>query len=224
MPLSIIIPAHNQAPELQRHLPAIMEQDYDDFEVIVVDMSSTDETMKVLEDMELQYPSLRHTCTPSTARDISLERLALTLGFRSAKHEWMVVTHADCRPATSQWLRCMAEAVVEEKEILVGVAKYDEQRHTWFDYKVGFYRLWNTLANLRHIRGGHAAVRADGCNVGLRRSFILSQDGFGDHLNLLTGAEELLVNRLSTAKNTVVCDSTDAIVIEDRLPARRLWK
>ena len=118
----------------------------------------------------------------------------------------------------------MSQQMTEDKGIVVGVAKYDEERHTWFDSKVSFFRLWNTLANLRHVRSGHAAVRADACNLALRRSLFLSKDGLGDHLNLLTGAEELLVNRLSTAKNTAICFSPDAIIIEDRLPARRLWK
>lgn len=224
MPLSIVIPTHNQAPELRKHLPAILEQDYEDYEVIVVDIASTDETREVLEELGLRFPALRHSGTPATARDISLERLALTLGIRAAKHEWVVITHANCQPASPLWLKTLSQHMTEDKGIVLGVAKYDEERHTWFDYKVSFFRLWNTLANLRHIRSGHAAVRADGCNLALRRSLFLSEDGFGDHLNLLTGTEELLINRLSTAKNTTVCDSPDAIVIEDRMTASRLWK
>lgn len=223
-PLSIVIPTQDQASELRTHLPAIMEQDYDDFEVIVVDMASTDQTKDVLEELELRYPSLRHTRTPSTARDISLERLALTLGIRSARHEWVVITHANCQPATPQWLQTLSQQMTEDKSIVLGVAKYDEQHHTWFDNKVAFFRLWNTFANLSHTRRGHAAVRADGCNLALRRSLFLNKNGLGDHLNLLTGAEELLVNRLSTPTNTAICNSPDAIVIEDHLPDRRLWK
>jgi glycosyltransferase involved in cell wall biosynthesis len=223
-PFSVIIPTHNQAPALQQHLPVILKQDYDDFEVIVVDISSTDETKDVLENLELQHPNLRHTRTPQTARDISLERLALTLGIRSARHEWIVITHADCEPATDRWLQCLNAQIKESKELLIGVAKYDESRRTWFDRKVGFFRLWNTLANIRHINGGHAAMRADGCNMALRKTTFLESDGFGSHLNLLTGAEELLANRLSKPKNTAVVVDADALVVEDRLAEHRLWK
>ena len=223
-PFSIIIPTHNQAPALQQHLPVILEQDYDDFEVIVVDVSSTDETKVVLESLELQHPNLRHTRTPQTARDISLERLALTLGIRSACHEWIVITHADCEPATNRWLQCLDAQIKESTDLLIGVAKYDESHRTWFDRKVGFFRMWNTLANLQHIRSGYAAVRADGCNMALRKSLFLESDGFGSHLNLLTGAEELLANRLSKPSNTAVVDDVDALVIQDRLAEHRLWK
>ena len=223
-PFSIIIPSHNQAPELRRHLPVILEQDYDEFEVIVVDVASVDETKEVLEDLELRYPTLRHTQTPASARDISLERLALTLGFRAAHYEWVIITHANCEPESSQWLQSFGKVTEKQKDILIGAAKWDEKRRSWFDYKVGFFRMWNTLANINHIRSGNAAVRCDGCNVAIRRSLFLNSDGFGDHLNLLTGAEELLVNRLSTPENTISLRTPNAIVVEDCMKAKRLWK
>ncbi|MBQ7495424.1 MAG: glycosyltransferase [Bacteroidaceae bacterium] len=222
--MSIIVPAHNQAGELRRHLPRILEQEYNDFEVIVVDIASTDETKDILEALELTYPQLRHTHTPASARDISLERLAMTLGLRASRHEWVVLTRADCEPATSLWLRDISEAATDDKGILLGVAKYDEQRQTWFDVKVGFFRLWNTLANLRHMQNGNPAVRADECNVAIRRSLFLQSEGFGEQTNLLTGAAELLVNRLSTPTNTAVVTAPEAIVIQDNMAASRLWK
>ena len=222
--ISVVIPAHNQAPELKEHLPSVLAQDYEVFEVIVVDMASTDETKDILEAMELRYPNLRHTRTPSSARDISLDRLALTLGIRTAKYEWVVITHANCAPVTHRWLLSMSKAMQEHKDIVIGTAKYDEQRSTWFDYQVGFFRLWHTLVNIDHILSRNVAVRADGCNVALRRSLFLSKNGLGNHLNLLTGAEELLINQLSTSRNVAVAEAPEAIVVEDRLPERRLWK
>ena len=78
-PLSVVIAAHNQATAIRRHLPAILAQDYERFEVIVVNASSTDDTKDVLERLELQHANLHHTFTPHSARDISLERLALRL-------------------------------------------------------------------------------------------------------------------------------------------------
>lgn len=221
---SIIITAHNQAPELRRHLPAILEQDFDDYEVIVVDMASADETQDLLEELELRYLNLRHTHTPPSARDISLERLALNIGIRSARFDWVIITHSTCQPATPHWLQAFAAEVKDKREILIGAAKYDEEPDSWFHRKVGFFRLWNTLANMHHVRSGNVAVRADGCNLALRRDLFLSANAFSDHLNLLAGTEELLVNQLSTNGNTAVVESSDAIVVEDPLPEQRLWK
>ena len=122
-PLTIVVTAHNQAEELRKHLPTLLLQDYPaEFEVVVVDMASTDETLPMLEKMEEEYPSLRHTFTPDTARDISLERLALTLGIRSASFPWTILLHAGCRPASPYWLRRMGEAMLKDNDTRIVVA------------------------------------------------------------------------------------------------------
>ena len=234
-PLSIVITAHNQAQALRRHLPAILSQDYDRFEVVVVNMSSTDETLDVLERLELQYANLRHTYTPSSARDISLDRLALTLGIRSSLYDWVVLTHPDCEPATSQWLTRIGETIAHprngvqskrltEPDMVIGFARYERQRTTLFDRRVDFFRLWNDITAINHVLTGHAAMRADGCNMAFRKAYFMEQGGFSAHQNLKAGAEELLVNYTSTPSNTALMLTPSAMVLQDGLPARRLWK
>ncbi len=234
-PLSVIITAHNQAVALRRHLPAILTQDYDRFEVIVVNMGSNDETQDVLERLELQYANLRHTYTPRSARDISLERLALTLGIRSSLYDWVVLTHPDCQPLTSQWLMRIGETIVQPQrgvqsaslktpDMVLGYAYYNRQRTTWFDRKIDFFRLWNTIVNVNFILSNHAAVRADGCNMAFRKAYFMEKGGFSAHQNLKAGAEELLVNYTSTPTNTALLLTPSATILQDPMPARRLWK
>lgn len=234
-PFSVIIAAHNQATQLRRYLPEILEQDYERFEVIVVDMISTDDTKDILERLEMQYANLRHTFVPASARDISIERLALTLGFRAAAYEWVVITHPDCHPASSQWLRRIGETIIQpridvqssrlkEPDMVLGFARYDEQRSTWFDHKVGFYRLWNTMGGIQHVLTGHAAVRADGCNMAYRKSLFLANGGFAAAQDLKAGAEELLVNQNSTPVNTALLLSPAALVMQERLTSLGQWK
>ena len=234
-PLSVIITAHNQATALRRHLPAILEQDYDRFEVVVVNMGSNDETKDVLERLELQYANLRHTYTPRSARDISLDRLALTLGIRSAAYDWVVLTHPDCEPVTSQWLTRIGEIIAQPQrgvqstslktpDMVLGYAQYHRHRTMWYDQKIDFFRLWHTVVGFNHVLSHHAAVRADGCNMAFRKDYFMEQGGFSAHQNLKAGAEELLVNYTSTPTNTALLLTPSALVQQDPMPARRLWK
>ncbi len=234
-PLSIIIPTHNQATALRRHLPLILEQDYDRFEVIVIDMNSTDETKDVLERLELQDARLRHTSVPASARDISVERLALTLGFRAAIHDWVVITHPNCAPISQQWLLRFGETIVEphkgmqnprlkEPDMVLGIVRYDEKRNSWLDHKVSFYRLWNEICHINHVLSGHAAVRAEGDNMAYRKSFFLEQNAFASGQGLKGGAEELMVNQTSTPENTALMITPSAMVIQESIPSRHLWK
>ena len=233
--LSVVIAAHNQATALRRHLPAILAQDYERFEVIVVNASSTDDTKDVLERLELQHANLHHTFTPHSARDISLERLALTLGIRAAANEWVVLTRPDCEPASSQWLQRIGETIVEPRrsiqsrrlkqpDIVVGQARFAESRHAWSNRKASLYRLWTDMSAIDHIITGHAAIGADGCNLAYRRSLFLDNGGFSAHQNLEMGAEELLVNYNSTPTNTALVLNPSATVLQDPLPSQRVWQ
>lgn len=234
-PLSIIIPAHNQAAALRRHLPSILSQDYDRFEIIVINAASTDDTSDVIERFELTNANLRHTFTPTSARDISLERLALTLGFKAATFDWVVITHPDCEPVSSQWLTRIGQAIVApnsgpqsrrlkgEPDIVVGQAIFAESRNAWLSRKINFRRLWHDASNFEHILSGHAAMRADGCNMAYRKELFIGNQGFSAHQLLETGAEELLVNYNSTPKNTAVVIAPAATVLQDPMPDKASW-
>ena len=224
-PMTIVVAVQNQAGVLRRHLPVMLTQDHDLYEVIVVDLGSTDGTPLVLEAFELEYNNLRHITMPASARDISLERLALTLGIRAAQSEWVVITDIRCVPASNHWLSLLSATIRQhpEAELVLGFSRYDERHHGWFDHKIGFHRLWYHLADYAHIQAGHGAVRGDNCNVAVRKSLFLNHGGFGAHQNLKTGACELMVNHFSTPANTQLCLLPNASMIQDK-PTRSQWR
>ena len=234
-PLSIILPAHNEAVNLRRHLPELLRQDYETFEVIVIDQCSTDDTKDVLERLELQHAHLRHTFTPLSARDISVERLAVSLGIRSAAYDWVVITKPNCHPLSEGWLTRIGETIVhperspqnpklQNPEVLIGMACYDRQRPSLLKRKMAFYRLWNDLLHCNHLLAGHAAVRADACNFALRKDVFLRNGGFNRGQNLKAGTVELLANQCSTQENTVLMLSPNSLVVEEHIPDARQWK
>ena len=57
-PLSVVICARNESENLRRNLPTILKQDYPDFEVIVINDGSTDESEDLLSALEEEYPNL----------------------------------------------------------------------------------------------------------------------------------------------------------------------
>lgn len=223
-PLTVVITAHNQADQLRRNLPRILEQDYETFEVVVVNNHSTDETEDVLKDLELKYAHLSHTFTPPSARYISPKRLSLTLGFRAARYDWVVLTEADCRPDSLRWLSALGRecGASPETQIVLGYANY-QSASSMFARKISFFRLYNLLMLLTYSTR-HAAYRADSANLAFRKSLFLREKGFTGHVNLINGAEELLVNRSSTHSNTTVVWHPDSFVRQELLSAKRLWK
>ena len=88
-PLSVIIYAREEVENLRRNLPAVLEQDYPQFEVIVINDGNTDESEDYLTLQGEKYPNLYHSFVPSSSRYISRKKLAITLGIKASKYDWL---------------------------------------------------------------------------------------------------------------------------------------
>lgn len=219
--ISVIIPSHNEADALQRNLPSILEQDYENFEVIVIDMASTDNTAEVLAGMELRYPHLRHSFIPPSSRYISEERMAITIGFKAAHHDLVLLTKANCHPRTSRWIQSMASRFDNDKQIILGYTDYTDAPQPKIG-KLAFFRFFQQQQYLSWaIR--HKAYRGDICNMGYRKSLFMSHKGFADDFQLVEGAGDILVNYHSTISNTSVLVTNDSIM-EQETPYKKVWK
>ena len=101
-PVSVIICARNEAHNLRKYLPAVLEQQYPHFEVLVVDDDSTDDTNAVLTAFQANYTHLRVLrLSPKTSPG---KKYALAQGIEAARYEYLVFTDADCTPASVRWL------------------------------------------------------------------------------------------------------------------------
>lgn len=223
-PVTVVICCRDEGDYLERNLPAILGQRGVKFEVVVVDDCSTDSTPEVLKRYEKQYPNLKHTFVPKSARYVSHEKLAVTLGVKAAKYEWIVLTRADCVPAGDSWLYEMSCCFAQEKDIVLGYSNFHYDGSLLARravYERIFYQLvWYNSARRR-------AVGGDGCNMAFRRSVFMANNGYASMLDYIYGADDLLVNSLSCRNRTAVCCSAAAIVEQqERLSVHeiRKWK
>jgi len=126
VPVSVVICARNEAENLEKYLPMILEQDYPDFEVIVVNDCSDDETEDVLKKLKEKYPHLRTTFLKEQEKFWHGKKLALTVGIKAARNEWLLLTDADCAPSSNEWIKIMASHFSDDKAIVLGYGGYLE--------------------------------------------------------------------------------------------------
>ena len=129
---------------------------------------------------------LHHTFCPDTARDISLSRLAITLGFRSACYDWVLMMTADACPPSHHWLTGMAYHMTEEVDAVQGFVCYGHP-HGWTGIKQHFFRLWQQslwIPWCTHF----APYRADESCLAYRKSLFMSHQGFASNFSLRYGA------------------------------------
>ena len=223
-PITIIVTTHEQCDALRRNLPLLLEQEYQgEFEVIVVDMNSTDDTHQLIEQMQELYPHLRLVTVPESARSVSPMRLALTLGMRSSANEWNVLTTAESRPSSSHWLRHMAQTFEADDKIqmVVGVTHLTSL-HGWRGICCRFMQVWQQIIHLPWAKRNRP-YRCLGTNLCYRRSLFFSHRVFADHANLLAGATDIMVNQNATSANAALCLHPDAHMQQDVSSSRRYW-
>lgn len=195
--LSVVIPVSNQDYLLRKNLPAVLEQDYPEFEVVVVDDNSTDDTADILQQLQYRYPRLRTTFVPPTSRRISHRKLALTLGIKAAANDWLVFTDADCRPATNQWLRSLAAQLANSKspvEAVIGYTGYEPSQRRSL---AAFFRRFDSQLRCLRLLGLAVYGRAHmayGTNMLYRRSIFFDAKGYSSHLHLERGDDDIFVN------------------------------
>ena len=81
-PVSVIICARNEGENLRRFLPLVLEQNYGDYEVIIVNDGSCDDTEDIIKDLQKVYHNLYITNIPQETRIISHKKLAITVGVK----------------------------------------------------------------------------------------------------------------------------------------------
>ena len=210
-PLSFILVAKDAASDLQKNLPFILEQDYPEYEVIVIYEQSADDNCEyVLKLLQEKYPHLHHSFIPDSARYISHKKLGITMGIKASHYDWLVFTEPNCRPESNQWLRKMARNFTSSTDIVLGYSNYEKTKG-WFNRKITFDTMLNSMRQLGRAIGGHPYTGC-GRNLAYRKSLYYNQKGFASHLNLQRGEDDLFVNRTANKKNTRIETSPESIV------------
>ncbi len=212
-PASVLICARNEAENIARHLPKVLEQEYPDFEVIVVDDDSSDGTLDVLHRLQEQYPHLRalHLSPKATPGKKAAQEMAI----RAARHEVLVFTDADCCPASCQWLQQMVatlESTVPGRrvEITLGYGPY-ASAPSWLNRWARFETLYTAMQYLSLASAGMPYMGV-GRNLAWRKPLFARAGGFEAHSRLASGDDDLFINAVATAQNTEICLTPSAFV------------
>jgi cellulose synthase/poly-beta-1,6-N-acetylglucosamine synthase-like glycosyltransferase len=215
--VSVVICARNEALNLQQFLPAVLEQDYPQtlFEVIVVNDASIDNSEAVLQALSERYLQL-HVVTIATSEPRTLpgKKFALQRGIAAAAHELVLLTDADCRPASPNWLRTMvAQAPANSKTVLVlGYGAYETKPGL-----LNRFIHWETA----HTCMQYAAYAVAGKTyMGVGRNMLYSKNLpelamtdtiFRDIYRATpSGDDDLLVSAIAKHTQTTVCLSKEA--------------
>lgn len=201
-PLSVILAARNESDNLYENLPMILEQDYPEFEVIIINNQSTDDSTFLLEAIAQQYSNFRVIEVAKNHHLKPGKKLSITLGVKGAKFEHLVMTDADCKPLSRNWLKSIAENFTAEKQIVLGYGPYNKEKGflnrlirfdtTW----IGMNYLAMALAKLPYMGVGR--------NLAYTKTVFNRVSGFKSHYYLPSGDDDLFIQEAATKNNYTI--------------------
>jgi glycosyltransferase involved in cell wall biosynthesis len=202
LPISVVICARSEARYLEELLPLLLAQDHKEFEVVVVNDRSEDDTWEILQWMKPDNPRLRPVNIQADEKFNYGKKLALGVGVRAAKYPRVLLTDADCVPEGRDWLSTMAAGFSGGKQIVIG--------HSPYAYQPGFANLLErydgTMKAMQYMSFAMAGFpyMGVGRNLGYTGELFFNAKGAKRHGHLMSGDDDLFINEVARARNTAV--------------------
>ncbi len=201
-PVSVVICARNEYSNLKANLPLVLQQDYPEFEVVVVNHLSEDDSYYLLRDFQKEYPHLKIVTLHKDSNFFQGKKYPLSIGIKESKHEILVLTDADCRPDSSKWLRSIISAYKPGTEIVLGFSKLKPEKGL-LQLLQRFETFHTGLLYLSLARAGMPYMGV-GRNLSYKRNLFFKHQGFINHYMIASGDDDLFVNKAARRTNTAV--------------------
>lgn len=220
-PVSIIIAARNEFENLERYLPAILNQDYPEFEVVVVNHCSWDQSQAYLESLQQQYKHLKVSQLIEQEKYPTGKKFALTIGIKAAKYDLLLFTDADCEPASNQWLRHMQSRFTGSKEIVLGYSPF-VKRAGLVNVYARFENFVTAVFYFAFALAGNAFMGV-GRNLAYRKEVFFRHKGFASHQHIMSGDDDLFVNEAATKHNVAIEVDPESFVLTPAKETYEKW-
>lgn len=201
-PVSVLISARNEYKNLEKNLISILEQDYPNFEVIVINDCSWDDSQKLLEYYQEKYSHLKVCQLIEQEKYPTGKKFALTIGIKAAQFNQLFFTDADCMPASNQWLRLMQSQFTQGKEIVLGYSPA-KSYNSFLNLFIRFETVFTAMAYLSAAIGKNPFMGV-GRNLAYTRELFFKHKGFAKHQHILSGDDDLHVNQTATPTNVSI--------------------
>jgi len=214
--VSVVVCAFNEADNLLANLKSLAEQRYPDYEIILVDDGSTDETPRIIREFQDEFNSEKRPVRvlripPSESKG---KKYALSRGIEMARRENILLTDADCSPSSTHWISKMASGLEGDSEIVLGYGAYRKIPGSLLNKLIRYETLMTALQYFSYALQGQAYMGV-GRNLAYKKLLFEDAGGFKTHLDVRSGDDDLFVNEVATSKNTVICDHPDAFTISE---------
>lgn len=201
-PVSVVICARDEYQNLKAFLPTILTQDYPEFEVVVVNHLSEDDSKYLLRDFQKEHSRLKVVTLTKNINFFDGKKFPLSVGIKEARYEILVLTDADCKPVSARWLKSMVSEYGSGTEIILGYSNFMPARG-FLNLLQRFETFHTGLLYLSLAKVGMPYMGV-GRNLSYKRTLFFREQGFIRHYTLASGDDDLFVNKVAKRSNTAL--------------------
>ena len=209
-PVSVVITVNNQYADLRQNLPFLFNQEYPEFEVVVVNDNSDDASHELLDELSKQHKNLRIVELKQSLNWFKGRKFPLSLGIKSAHHDLLILTDAACQPKSNSWIKEIVSAYLPGTEVTLAYTTFETKSkiNRWLRFTAfydGLFYLSMALA------GG--PFKGNGKNLSYRKQMFYGRKGFSSHYKINVGDDEIFINQTARKQNTAVILSPESKVV-----------
>jgi glycosyltransferase involved in cell wall biosynthesis len=221
-PISVVICARDEAANLANNLPGVLVQQYNTtHEVVLVNDNSEDETKYLLEEFKKSFKNLNPVLLSQEAKMINGKKFPLSIGIKSAKNETLLLTDADCMPASEHWMRLMQDGYDEGIEIVLGYGAY-KKKPGLINKLIRFETFQTALQYFSYALAGMPYMGV-GRNLSYKKDVFIRNKGFSSINQMPSGDDDLFINQVANKHNTAIVIDKDAHTLSEPKTSLHDW-
>lgn len=201
-PVSVVVCARDAYEHLTELIPLLLNQDYPQFELVIVNDCSDDDTEEYLKDLERREPRVKPVQLRQHLNFFNGKKFPLSMGIKSASHDLLVLTDADCRPTSNQWLRSVVNNYDRGTEVVLGYSRY-LRKGGLLNLLMRFDAMQNAMLYLSSALAGKPYMGV-GQNLSYRQRLFFKNKGFIEHYTTEAGDDDVFISQVATKRNTRV--------------------
>lgn len=211
-PISLIVCSKNEAENLRKNIPHWLAQKYANFELVLINDASSDETKEVIEEFAAQHPNIVQVHVENNEAFWGSKKYALTLGIKKASYEHLLFTDADCNPTSEYWIQEMANHFIGKKELILGYGAYEKIKGSWLNTLIRYETVLTAMQYYSYAIAGRPYMGV-GRNLAYTTHLFYEQRGFIDHMKVQSGDDDLFVNQAGSKENTAINFHSDSFTV-----------
>lgn len=222
IPISVIVCAKNEEENVAKFVPLLAQQNYPDFEIVLIDDASSDGTLDLFEAFEKQYANIRLVKVENNEAFWGNKKFALTLGIKAAKKEYLLFTDADCYPASENWIMEMSSQFTAQKTIVLGYGAYERIAGSFLNKIIRFETMLTAVQYFSWAKIGKPYMGV-GRNLAYKKEEFFNVNGFIDHMKIRSGDDDLFINQAAKGKNTTVYATAESFTYSKPKTSFKEW-